>query len=52
MKITFIFSVFFDNISNGGRGMINDKQKSQFEVFGFLIIKQMFSPEEVEIITT
>ena len=26
--------------------MITDKQKSQFEVFGFLVVKQMFSPEE------
>ena len=32
--------------------MITDKQKSQFEVFGFLVVKQMFSPEEIEIITT
>ena len=38
-------------IKTWGRKMITDQQKAHFDVFGFLVIRQMFSPEEVTLIT-
>ena len=32
--------------------MITSQQKAHFDTFGFLVVRQMFSPEEVAVITT
>ena len=32
--------------------MITSQQKAHFDTFGFLVVRQMFSPEEVTVITT